>query len=238
MEPVLRPDTEDAGIWANVFTLNEYHLPTRMDGWVVLDVGAHIGSFACLAKERGAALVVSVEPDPANFRLLVQNFSRAAGSGVLRPFLAAAWRSDFNAEFLSLGSTAPGHTGNGIIQSPDPSRELVAALPFDFLIGIASGFGRRRVDALKIDCESSEWPILFTAKKLDLIDRIYGEYHAGDFGRFTPDMMIDGVVYSIQALDALLRSEGFLPSIEEPNDYLFNHFWAHRPGITPAGPPL
>lgn len=64
-------------------------------GCTVLDLGAHIGTFARDAHRRGAARVVSYEPEPVNFMFLSRNtaglpverheaaVSREAGTGVL-----------------------------------------------------------------------------------------------------------------------------------------------------------
>ena len=43
---------------------------------VVLDIGAHVGVFATQALERGAAIVVVVEPDPLNVACLRRNFAK------------------------------------------------------------------------------------------------------------------------------------------------------------------
>lgn len=47
-------------------------LPVQ-DGDVLLDLGAHIGTTSRLALDRGAALVVAVEADPANVTMLRMN---------------------------------------------------------------------------------------------------------------------------------------------------------------------
>lgn len=47
---------------------NEYQLPSRIDGWVVVDLGFHIGSFADICLRRGASRVVGLESDPRNFQ--------------------------------------------------------------------------------------------------------------------------------------------------------------------------
>src|SRR5260370_13960292 len=53
----------------------------------------------------------------------------------------------------------------------------VPVILFDELILQATKQGQKRIRLLKIDCEGSEWPILFTSKTLHLIDEIYGEFH-------------------------------------------------------------
>src|SRR5262245_53803879 len=55
-----------------VFSDNLYGL-NNLDGAVVIDVGAHIGSFTSKAVESGARTVISVEPNPENFNALESN---------------------------------------------------------------------------------------------------------------------------------------------------------------------
>ncbi len=50
----LRPETIDRRVFRQVVVYNEYQLPSRFGpGDVVLDVGAHIGSFALAAPSAG-----------------------------------------------------------------------------------------------------------------------------------------------------------------------------------------
>ena len=67
----LRPDTWDANIVAEQ---RHYKLLNIVSGSVVLDLGAHIGSFALWAFKQGALIVYSFEPDQENFSILYQNW--------------------------------------------------------------------------------------------------------------------------------------------------------------------
>ena len=53
-EFAVRPGTNDALIYANVVTRNEYRVPDDMSGAVVIDIGVHIGTFSHLVLTRGA----------------------------------------------------------------------------------------------------------------------------------------------------------------------------------------
>ena len=58
-------------------------------GWCFIDVGAHVGAFSVLASRLVGheGIVVSVEPDPDNFRALLFNI-RLTGKNIL-PFKVA-----------------------------------------------------------------------------------------------------------------------------------------------------
>ena len=89
----LRPDTIDRRLFRDVVLRNEYDLPARFQPHdVILDIGAHIGSFALAALRRGAGAVYCWEADPDNFRLLENNLRPYAGRVFLSPH--AVWRSD------------------------------------------------------------------------------------------------------------------------------------------------
>ena len=61
---------------------------------VVVDVGAHVGIFTLkAAREAEDGLIVAVEPDPGNFRLLVRNI-RANGLENVIPIRAALWKEE------------------------------------------------------------------------------------------------------------------------------------------------
>ena len=89
-----REETYDRLIWDSVFTHNEYKLPEKMGGDVVVEIGGHIGAFASLCKSRGASECWSIEPSLDNFKLMCHNVASTAGEMEYVPILGAAWRND------------------------------------------------------------------------------------------------------------------------------------------------
>jgi hypothetical protein len=73
--PGFRDGTQDTQIWLESHVLNTYRLPKRVDGWRILDVGAHAGFFALESLKRGAELVVCVEPFRPNLDQLRMNLA-------------------------------------------------------------------------------------------------------------------------------------------------------------------
>ncbi|HXG32566.1 MAG TPA: FkbM family methyltransferase [Bryobacteraceae bacterium] len=63
-------------------------------GDVVLDVGAHLGTFARYAFQKGASVVIGVEPDPRNVACLKQTFHEEIRQGKFRLVEAAASDSE------------------------------------------------------------------------------------------------------------------------------------------------
>lgn len=227
----LRPDTIDRRIFREVVIHNEYQLPARFDRRdVVLDVGAHIGSFALAALRRGAGAVYCCEANPDNFRLLQMNLRPYADR--VRTSELAVWRSDRPTAYLHFRNPTPRNTGAGAV-STEPDGLMVAARAFDDLIAEAVADGRR-VRLVKLDCEGSEWPILFTSRMLHLVDSLCGEYHWVDAAG--PFAVAGHAQFTPAVLERFLSEQGFRvrtrPMTKDPRAGLF---FAERDGRPALG---
>jgi FkbM family methyltransferase len=205
---------------------NEYRLPARLEQRdVLLDVGAHVGSFTYAALKRGAGAVYCCEADPDNFRLLRHNMRPYADRARLS--FNAVWRSDQAVSHLHFDNPNPRATGAGGVSAGAAGR-TVPARAFDDLVSEATR-GGRRIRLVKLDCEGSEWPILLTSRKLDLVDSLAGEYHLGDYsGPFAVDGFPE---FTPAVLERHLTDQGFrvrtLPLMKNP---ALGHFFAERVG--------
>jgi FkbM family methyltransferase len=182
-----RPGTLDRMIFDGVVALDEYRLPERFEpDDIVVDVGAHIGSFAYAVVLRGGQHVWSIEPDRTNCAFAAEHLRPYVAQGHVRLLHAAVWRSDPNDDELrfdgyhAFPQSYPGmegivNTGGGSVMWG--FGEPVAKIAFDDLVDLATNRGERRVRLLKLDCEGAEWPIVLTSRRLHLIDEIVGEYH-------------------------------------------------------------
>ena len=152
---------------------------------VVLDIGAHIGSFSVLAHSLWPdASIYAVEPNPESYELLCQN----------APFaqcLQAALRYDG----ANLLTESDGATGVGFITTAEEF-EAAAEIKhsqdgFTYRIAIENvrlvtvedifeQFGIQGVDLLKLNCEASEVNFLqnLTASMARKFRFVLGEYHA------------------------------------------------------------
>jgi FkbM family methyltransferase len=172
---ILRPGTLDRRIFLDVAAHNAYRLPDRFaPSDVVLDVGAHLGSFSLAALRRGAARVLACEPFSPNFRLLEHNLAPWRDRVTL--VRRAVWRSDVAGVSVGLGNPLDSRN-TGAARLGVRGDEEVATVGLDELIELAGG----RVRLAKFDCEGAEWPGLLTASRLGAIQELCGEYHLGDF---------------------------------------------------------
>jgi FkbM family methyltransferase len=182
-----RNGTLDEAIFNNVVGRNEYRLPDRFAANdVVIDVGAHIGSFAEAVLSRGCEKVYCIEADGANFEIAAENLRPQLENGHVQLVRGAAWRSDRSTDELRFDGYHPfpeSFTGmEGILNTGNGSvvwgrGEPVAGIAFDDIVDGVTNHGEHRVRLLKLDCEGAEWPILLTSQRLGLIDEICGEFH-------------------------------------------------------------
>jgi len=165
---ILREFTNDVDAFAEVYWQNEYRLPDQIGpDDVILDIGAHIGCFALACVKRGAKRVVCYEPEASNFALLARNTA---------PYLqyveihnAAVWRSD-RVEQTRIVYGGKGRTTDCQIFSD--YGDIVHSVQFDTIL---KNLGKVRL--CKLDCEGSEYPILYTSKELARVREFAGESH-------------------------------------------------------------
>jgi len=227
-----RPGTLDESMFNAVCLYNEYELPEAFHpDDLIVDVGMNIGSFCYAALSRGAGRVVGFEAEAANYGCAVENLRPFAGR--VTPIQKAIWRSDRPANTLKFFSSPDAvNTGGGNVVWDEGEQE-VEAIPFDDAILDATRGGKERVRLLKIDCEGSEFPILFTSRTLHLFDQIVGEFHEfhGEHDGFPIPAIarVDGFDrFTIVELAAVLRRAGFDVRSERFGETNMGHFFATR----------
>ncbi len=113
-------------------------------GDVVVDVGAHLGTFALYALKKEAGHVVMLEPEPKNIACLEQTFARQIEAGRVSLVKAAAWHTPGVLHFA----------GDGLVGHVDEQGPLeVRAVRIDDLL---SELGLSRIDFIKMDIEGAE----------------------------------------------------------------------------------
>lgn len=175
----VRPKTMDRMILDMVIKQNEYKLnKENCRDKVFIDIGAHIGSFSFLTLALGAKSVHAFEAFPENYALTKINLKQFGDRASV--YDKAVWRSDKDTEVFRkeniqasyMGSLNTG--GEGVLEEKGVRVETIG---LDTIIDWVVNRQQQKVDAIKIDVEGSEYPILMTSKKLNFVDRIFGEYH-------------------------------------------------------------
>ncbi len=222
-----RAGSADNDIFTAVATLNEYGLPDHLNADdVVLDIGAHVGSFAKACRDRGAGLVFCVEPHAETYRLLCEN---AKAIGGIETVQAAAWRSDRPGGGLRLSFPEGDdgrHTGDGTVLQA--TGDMVLSVPFDILLDRAARASKNgRVKLLKLDCEGAEWPIIATSRKLGLVDEVVGEFHSAHLLLADPLLFSGLPEFSVEWLKDRLEQSGFSVDLQ-PTEHGRGLFKAKR----------
>ena len=126
---------------------------------MVIDVGAHLGTFTRIALHRGARIVVAIEPDPANAACFDRTFAAEIAAGRVRLVEAAAWQSSGSLSFEIGGASQTGRVGD----SPAARAVLVRAVTLDEMV---DELELHRVDFIKMDIEGAERHALAGARRV------------------------------------------------------------------------
>lgn len=174
-----REGTQDRPAFEEVVLQNCYHLPhflSRDD--IIIDGGAHIGSFTVACAGRGAGTIYAFEPDPANYRMLVKNTHGLLGVHTERK---ALWRSDKTEQLYFSGytprATACGTVMHDCTVGGQNQHIPVESVALDEVILKATDHGKRSIRLLKLDIEAAEFVVLGTSQCLHLVQEIVGEAH-------------------------------------------------------------
>jgi FkbM family methyltransferase len=170
----LRSGTIDSIVFEAIFKYDEYKLPEKFSkDDVILDIGAHIGLFTYAVVQRGSQHIYAFEADAENYTIALENLKHYIDQGYVSFKRSAVWRSDISENALYHSGY---FTDNNIINTGggdvlwQKQGISVPALSFDTVVRDVTFQAQRRIRLLKLDCEGSEWPILFTSKTLHLVD--------------------------------------------------------------------
>lgn len=204
-----------------VFAYGEYDLPLKWSELRrVIDVGAHVGSFALWTCDRAPeARIVAVEPEPHNFHDLVANVERNGQADRVEA-VHAALGSDPGTVTLRVPMNR--ESGSMFAADGDSIHAAVITLP-----DLIARF-EEPPDLLKLDCEGAEWQVLegLEAVSWACISRLIMECHA-TAGR-TIEEMTDLLSRHGLSVTIRSRSPSGVPWCEE-----VAMIWADREPISP-----
>ena len=211
----------------NRYQLPKYFKPTD----VILDIGAHVGSFSYACFMRGVGKIYLFEPNSDNIQLCMMNLRRFKHKVVVNQ--TAIWRSDTSdCELKYTGcveSTNGANYGGGNVIFEDGLQIPVRCESLDSILS-----NIRQVRLLKLDCESEqEWPILFTSRLLETVSEIVGEYHEiggqNNLVDIPPKAALPGFIsYKRDDLVWFLNRHGFSVKIVGQDNSNIGLFYAKR----------
>jgi len=243
IKPKFRQGTWDADIFRGIVELNEYKIPNDLSNIKVIDIGGHIGSFSFLAAKNKAKEIFYCEALRENFDIgmewINESFykQKVKNSPVFVTFNVAVWKEDENDKLTFIKSSNDINTGGGSVMTSEVREEeyQVNTFPFDEMLRIRLYKNKSKEKVLlKLDCEGSEFPILFASKRLDDIDYICGEYH--ELYQYIPDIAkVEGYEsYDVYTLQKFLKENGFTYTYfdrsvdSEGGKVNLGHFWASK----------
>lgn len=151
------------------------------DDDIVMDIGAHIGVFsiyAAVLTKNGK--VYSFEPMPENYKMLKKNISINRIKNIIPINEAVDSKPGSHVLFINEENTG----GNSLlIKNSDKSEKI--KVKTTSIEEFMKKYSVDKIDLLKIDCEGSEYNILFKCPKkiLKKISKITMEYHSIDKSR-------------------------------------------------------
>ena len=189
------------------------------DGAVILDLGANIGAFSIYAASTARGVqVYAYEPLPSFFALMERNIRENRQENAVRCFnlAVAADGQNRHLQMPGAGVFFPRLVrANEIATAPAQLRSV----PCTSLADILRANALSRVDLLKMDCEGSEYDILYSAAP-DVLSRIVElriEYHK-----------LDGPEENVASLKKFLHGAGYTVNREEAVSGTNGNLWARR----------
>jgi FkbM family methyltransferase len=180
---LLRRDGTDFSLWATpggrywIPVRSEHNLPRILaeraeeiyfdgghrvrSGDIVLDCGAHIGSFTRAALEAGAEKVVAIEVSPDNIECLRRNFEAEVASGRVIVYGKGVWDREGSLT-LELGQ---GTSLIDTLTNPSAGTRPGPRVPLTTIDRIVEELGLARVDFIKMDIEGAEERALAGARQ-------------------------------------------------------------------------
>ena len=144
-----------------------------MPGDAVIDIGAHIGMFAIYTALRFPEIVIhAFEAFPQNIELLEQNLDR---NGITTVRIHRQGVSG-DGRLLEM-VTDPRNSGGSTCYSRMLEHGRSTGIPSTTLDHIFDSLGIEKCKLLKIDCEGSEYEILFSTHSLSKVEYLSGEFH-------------------------------------------------------------
>ena len=184
----IRYQEGDEGMMIEEFYENTYHIEEIPENSVVLDLGAHIGTFSLhVAKMRGCE-VYAYEPAPDTFNLLVENVGLNKLEGQIKCFQkAVAGESGIRKFFIA----APYSQGCSLFLDERPDAEdIIASQAMVSCVTLKQIFEEHSIESLgclKMDIEDAEREVFNEESKpyLSRVEYLAVEWHNYDGKKYS-----------------------------------------------------
>ncbi len=120
-------------------------------GDIVLDAGAHVGTYVRTALDAGAAKVIAIEPSPEALECLRRNFAREVESGRVVIYPKGIWDEEKRLVFYSNGN---GAAGDSFMEHSADSK-IIADIPVTTVDKLVAELALPRVDLIKADIKGA-----------------------------------------------------------------------------------
>ena len=130
-------------------------------GDIVLDGGAHVGTYVRTALDAGAAKVIAIEPSPEALECLRRNFVREVASGRVVIYPKGIWDEEKRLIFYANGN---GSAGDSFVEH-GPDSKIIADVPVTTVDNLVAELGLPRVDIIKADIKGAGTRMIIGAVK-------------------------------------------------------------------------
>ena len=150
----------DTALYDGIYLQDEYRQELLKKGMNVVDIGANIGVYTVLAAEKVGenGKVVAIEPEPKNYKQLLENIKLNNFQNVIPKNIALTDHEGL--EKLYLSSSFAGHS---LVFHEDEDSYI--NIPVTTIDKLVDELNIKRIDIIKIDTEGAEMPILKGAEK-------------------------------------------------------------------------
>lgn len=150
----IRPNTPDKHVFDAIFIKRELSHGVGGTARFIVDAGAYIGlSSVFFAMQHPDATIIAIEPENANFQLLLKN--TAAWPAII-PLHAALWWKDTTLELYNPGTQEWGYQ----VFPSASKRARKQSIPGISIGSLLPMFSSSHIDILKLDIEGAELEVL------------------------------------------------------------------------------
>ncbi len=142
-------------------------------GWVVIDGGANAGIFSLYSAHYNPKLIISLEPDPRNYRRLTTTLELNRLSNIKAIPYAIAGENGYQNFLLSQYTFSSGITKQACVNKTIQVKTVS-------LSTLMHAFKLSHIDLLKLDVEGAEYSIIASSETIlsaGRVKRIVGEIH-------------------------------------------------------------